>query len=246
VIARTARTHEPGASVWPPHAGGHEALKSGLDAWLRRQAGLGRPWDSSSRRRISPAVQSFRVAPVRRFVKTFRVILMASPRRSPTIVHPDSKGGRFLIVEAGFYENIALMLREGAKSAFSRAGASVDLVEVPGALEIPIAMAIALDHAESSQQPFDGAIALGCVIRGETYHFEIVANECARALTQLAMSRKLAFGNGVLTVENEAQALERADPKQGDKGGDAARAALSLYRLRFGLKRGPNLNAGAL
>ena len=73
---------------------------------------------------------------------------MASPRRSPPIVHPDSKGGRFLIVEAGFYENIAVMLREGAKSAFSRAGASVDLVEVPGALEIPIAMAIALDHAE--------------------------------------------------------------------------------------------------
>jgi 6,7-dimethyl-8-ribityllumazine synthase len=166
--------------------------------------------------------------------------------RSSGLPQSTRRSGRFLIVEAGFYENIAVMLREGAKSAFSQAGASVDLVEVPGALEIPIAMAIALDHAESSQQPFDGAIALGCVIRGETYHFEIVANECARALTQLAMSRKLAFGNGVLTVENEAQALERADPKRGDKGGDAARAALSLFQLKLGSKLGSDLNAGAL
>lgn len=171
---------------------------------------------------------------------------MASPRRSPNIPRPDSQGGRFLVVEAGFYENIAGLLREGAQRAFGSAGAFVDVVAVPGALEIPIAMAIALDHADSRQQPFDGAVALGCVIRGETYHFEIVANECARALTQLAMSRRLAFGNGVLTVENEEQAVSRADPAQGDKGGDAARAALSLYQLKLGFKLAPNLNTGVL
>ncbi len=99
---------------------------------------------------------------------------------------------------------------------------------------------------KSCQQPFDGAVALGCVIRGETYHFEIVANECARALTQLAISRRLAFGNGVLTVENEEQAVSRADPAQGDKGGDAARAALSLYQLKLGFNPAPNLNTGVL
>jgi 6,7-dimethyl-8-ribityllumazine synthase len=162
--------------------------------------------------------------------------MMALPRRSPAILDSDLKGGRFLIVEARFYEDIAAMLREGAKSAFAKAGASFDLVEVPGALEIPLAMAIALDHAEASDRPFDGAVALGCVIRGETHHFEIVANESARALMQLALGRKLAFGNGVLTVESEAQALARADQRQGDKGGDAARAALAIHRLKLGLK----------
>jgi 6,7-dimethyl-8-ribityllumazine synthase len=162
--------------------------------------------------------------------------MMALPRRSPAILDSDLKGGRFLIVEARFYEDIAEMLQEGAKSAFAKAGASFDLVEVPGALEIPLAMAIALDHAEASQRPFDGAVALGCVIRGETHHFEIVANESARALMLLALGRKLAFGNGVLTVESEAQALARADQRQGDKGGDAARAALAIHRLKLGLK----------
>jgi 6,7-dimethyl-8-ribityllumazine synthase len=162
--------------------------------------------------------------------------MMALPRRSPAVLHPDSKGGRFLIVEARFYEDIAAMLLEGAKMAFANAGALIDFVEVPGALEIPLAMAIALDQAEAAQHPFDGAVALGCVIRGETYHFEIVSNESARALMHLALGRKLAFGNGVLTVENQAQALARADPRQGDKGGDAARAALSLHRLKRGRK----------
>lgn len=157
--------------------------------------------------------------------------MMAMPRRSPAVLHPDIKGGRFLIVEARFYEDIAAMLLEGAKNAFSRAEASFDLVEVPGALEIPLAMAIVLDHAEALQCPFDGAVALGCIIRGETYHFEIVANESARALMQLALARNLAFGNGILTVENEAQAVARADPRQGDKGGAAARAALSIHQL---------------
>ncbi|MGB7046649.1 MAG: 6,7-dimethyl-8-ribityllumazine synthase [Methylocella sp.] len=158
---------------------------------------------------------------------------MASPRRSPPLL--EARGARFLIVEARYYENIAGMLLEGAKTVFAKAGASFELVRVPGALEIPLALAIALDHAEVSKRPFDGAVALGCVIRGETRHFEIVANESARALMQLALARKLAFGNGVLTVENEAQALTRADPHQGDKGGDAARAALAIHRLKLAI-----------
>ncbi|MGB6177648.1 MAG: 6,7-dimethyl-8-ribityllumazine synthase [Methylocella sp.] len=158
---------------------------------------------------------------------------MASPRRSPPLL--EARGARFLIVEARYYENIAGMLLEGAKTALAKAGASFDLVGVPGALEIPLALAIALDHAEVSKRSFDGAVALGCVIRGETRHFEIVANESARALMQLALARKLAFGNGVLTVENEAQALTRADPQQGDKGGDAARAALAIHRLKLAI-----------
>jgi 6,7-dimethyl-8-ribityllumazine synthase len=158
---------------------------------------------------------------------------MASPRRSPP--GHEASGTRFLIVEARYYEDIAAMLLEGAKTAFAKAGASFDLVGVPGALEIPLALAITLDRAAASKQPFDGAVALGCVIRGETHHFEIVANESARALMQISLARKLAFGNGVLTVENEAQALSRADPRQGDKGGDAARAALSVHRLKLAI-----------
>jgi 6,7-dimethyl-8-ribityllumazine synthase len=160
---------------------------------------------------------------------------MALPRRSPPILDASLNGTRFLIVEGRYYEDIAAMLLEGAQTAFAKVGASFDLVSVPGALEIPLALAIALDHAEVSKRPFDGAVALGCVIRGETHHFEIVATESARAFMQISLARKLAFGNGVLTVENEAQALARADPQQGDKGGDAARAALSIHRLKLAI-----------
>jgi 6,7-dimethyl-8-ribityllumazine synthase len=135
-------------------------------------------------------------------------------------------------VEARFYDHIGALLLEGAQRAFTIADARFDVVSVPGALEIPIALAALFDHAQGTPVPYHGAIALGCVIRGETYHFEIVSNESARALTDLAVARKLAFGNGVLTVENQAQALVRADPEQGDKGGDAARAALALFRIK--------------
>lgn len=157
---------------------------------------------------------------------------MALPRRSLASLDSFAKGARFLIVEARFYQDISALLLEGAKAAFASAGAAFDIISVPGALEIPLAMAIALDRAQELDQAYQGAIALGCVIRGETYHFEIVANESARALIELAMARNIALGNGILTVENEAQALIRADSKQGDKGGDAARAALSLHRLK--------------
>ena len=153
---------------------------------------------------------------------------MAEPRRpisSPVLV----EGASFLVVEARFYDDIGGLLYAGARQALEAAGARVDVISVPGALEIPIALAIALDA-----RGYAGAVALGCVIRGDTYHFEIVCNESARALTQLAVERKLCFGNGILTVDDEGQALERADPARGDKGGDAARAALQLWRLKHG------------
>jgi 6,7-dimethyl-8-ribityllumazine synthase len=146
---------------------------------------------------------------------------------------PRLPGARFLIVEARYYEEIGQMLLDGARAALEAAGAASEIVAAPGALEIPAAVAIALDAAEASGRPYDGAIALGCVIRGETFHFEIVAGESARALMDMSVQRKLALGNGILTVENLAQAEERADPGRGDKGGDAARAALIIAALKW-------------
>lgn len=161
---------------------------------------------------------------------------MAEPRRSEISgdesARTNVEGARFLIVEARFYEHIGALLLDGAKRAFAAVDAQYESLRVPGALEIPLAMEIALDAAERAGRPYAGAVALGCVIRGETYHFEIVAGESARALMDLAVRRKLALGNGILTVETEAQAQRRADPSGGDKGGDAARAALALYRLK--------------
>jgi 6,7-dimethyl-8-ribityllumazine synthase len=147
-------------------------------------------------------------------------------------------GARLLVVEARFYDDIGEMLLAGARRAAAEAGASVDLLSMPGALEIPAAIAIACDAAKAAGKPYDGAVALGCVIRGETYHFEIVAGESSRALMDLSVARKLPLGNGILTVENEHQAIVRADPQQGDKGGDAVRAALTLVALvRAGERR---------
>lgn len=157
---------------------------------------------------------------------------MAEPRRALAKIAPTLSGGRVLIVEARFYDAIGAMLLDGAMRALARAGAGAEVLSVPGALEIPIAMAMALDAAAAAGAPYDAAIALGCVIRGETYHFEIVAGESSRALVDLGVARKLPLGNGVLTVENEGQALERADPARGDKGGDAARAAIALAALK--------------
>lgn len=141
--------------------------------------------------------------------------------------------GHFLIVEARFYADIADAQLAGAKSALRDAGASFEHISVPGALEIPVAIAM----AAASQQHFDGYVALGCVIRGETTHYETVCYESARGLMDLAIAENLAIGNGILTVENEAQAWERADAERKDKGGDAARAALALATIRknFGM-----------
>lgn len=135
-----------------------------------------------------------------------------------------------LIVEARFYAHLNDMLIAGARAALESQGHKVEVLTVPGALEIPGAIALA---AESDR--YDAFVAIGVVIRGETYHFEIVAGESARAIMALTMDG-IAIGNGILTVENEAQALVRADPAQKDKGGEAAKAALALLALqdRFG------------
>jgi len=139
---------------------------------------------------------------------------------------------RILVAAAQFNHAIVGLLRQGALAALEKAQAKAHLIEVPGALEIAPAIAIALELSQQSGKPYDGVVALGCVIRGETYHFEIVANESARALSDLAVARRLPLGNGILTVENEEQALVRADPAQGNKGADAAFAALALVRLK--------------
>lgn len=133
---------------------------------------------------------------------------------------------RFLIVEARFYAHLNDMLIAGARAVLESAGHEVNVLTVPGALEVPGAIALA---AESGQ--YDGFVAIGVVIRGETYHFEIVAGESARAIMALTMDG-IAIGNGILTVENEQQALVRADPAQKDKGGEAARAALTLREVQ--------------
>jgi len=144
-----------------------------------------------------------------------------------------------LIVEARFYAHISDMLLDGATSAIEKAGAHFERLAVPGALEIPTAIALAAKSSEHGGKSYDGYIALGCVIRGETYHFEIVASESARGLIDLGINSGLCIGNGILTVENEHQALARAAVDDGDKGGDAARACLALVhvRNRLGLPR---------
>ena len=141
-------------------------------------------------------------------------------------------GARVLIVEARFYDDLANELLRGAKAVLEGAGAQVDVLTVPGALEIPSALAIALDAAEAVGTPYDAAVALGCVIRGETFHFEIVAGESARALMDLSVARRLPLGNGILTVENDAQAWTRARVNELNKGGGAAEAALAVLRIK--------------
>jgi len=137
-----------------------------------------------------------------------------------------------LIVEARFYDHIADHLLEGAKAHLDASSATYDVVTVPGALEIPGAITFALMGADAGRREYDGFIALGCVIRGETYHFDIVANESCRAIMDLTTNEGLAIGNGILTVENEEQALERAQTDRKNKGGGAAETALTMIALR--------------
>lgn len=136
--------------------------------------------------------------------------------------------GHFLIVEARFYAELADAQAEGAIAVLQAAACSFKRVSVPGALEIPAAIAI----AHSGDRHFDGYIALGCVIRGETSHYDTVCNESARGLMDLALAENMAIGNGILTVENEDQAWARADPARKDKGGDAAQAAIVMAAMR--------------
>ncbi|MBZ9655238.1 6,7-dimethyl-8-ribityllumazine synthase [Phyllobacterium lublinensis] len=137
-----------------------------------------------------------------------------------------------LIVEARFYDDLADALLNGAKMALDEANATYDVVTVPGALEVPAVISFALDAAGDGRKEYDGYVALGTVIRGETYHFDIVANESCRALMDLAVNESIAIGNGILTVENDDQAWARARREEGDKGGFAARAALTMIALK--------------
>jgi len=156
---------------------------------------------------------------------------MAAPRQSHQSAAP-VPGARVLIVEARFYDDIADELLEGARGAIEAAQATADVLTVPGALEIPAAIVIALDAAERSGIPYDAVVALGCVIRGETGHYDIVAGESARALMDLSVSRRLPLGNGILTVENDEQAWTRARVSELNKGGGAAEAALAVLRIK--------------
>ncbi|MGH6726175.1 MAG: 6,7-dimethyl-8-ribityllumazine synthase [Pseudolabrys sp.] len=142
---------------------------------------------------------------------------------------------RVLIVEARFYENISDALLAGAKRTLDEAGAQYERIAVPGALEIPAAIVMAVDAAQKKRAPYDGVVALGCVIQGETYHFELVSNESARGLMDLSIDRQLAIGNGILTVDNESQALARATFDNRNKGASAARAALAMIKLKQSL-----------
>jgi len=134
---------------------------------------------------------------------------------------------RILIVTSRYYEHITLELEAGAGEVLAAADAVVETIEVPGALEVPGAIAMAADARR-----YDGFIALGCVIRGETSHYDYVCGESARGLMDLTIDRRLAIGNGILTVENEDQALARADRKRKNKGADAANACLAMIKLR--------------
>lgn len=142
--------------------------------------------------------------------------------------------GHFLIIEANFYKDLGEALAEGAIAALSDANVSFERVSVPGALEVPGAIAL----AAASDKGFDGYVALGCVIRGETSHYDTVCNESARGIMELTVKNRLAIGNGIITVENWDQAWARARMSEKDKGGDAARAALAMAQIakNFGIE----------
>lgn len=164
----------------------------------------------------------------------------SSPKRFSMVAHsaksPNSRppvpGARILVVEARFYDDIADELLRGAREVAEAAQAKVDVLTVDGALEIPATVAIALDAAEKAGNPYDAVVALGCVIRGETGHYDIVAGESARALMDLSVARRIPLANGILTVENDEQAWTRARVNELNKGGGAVEAALAVLRIK--------------
>jgi len=162
---------------------------------------------------------------------------MAGPRRGRR-ESSEAKGARILVVEARYYDDIADFLLAGAMKVLDEAGALVERVTVPGSLEIPVGIVIACDAAKHKGRPYDGVVALGCVIRGDTIHFEIVSQLSAQGLMELSVARALPIGNGIVTVNTLTQALARARLEEQDKGGDAARAALAMVRLKRRLTRG--------
>lgn len=155
---------------------------------------------------------------------------MAEPQRRHAVVEPTR--AHVLVVEARFYDAIADELLAGAREHLEAAGATLDVVTVPGALELPATIAILVDAAAAKGAPYDAAIALGCVIRGETTHYEIVSEQSARGLMDVSVALRLPLGNGVITVENEAQANARARRAEMNKGAGAADAALTMLRLK--------------
>jgi 6,7-dimethyl-8-ribityllumazine synthase len=161
---------------------------------------------------------------------------MAGPRRSKS-EKGGAKGARILIVEARYYDDIADFLLAGAMKVLKAANAEVDRITVPGSLEIPAAIVIALDAAQRKRRPYEGVVALGCVIRGDTIHFEIVSQLSAQGLMELSVARAIPIGNGIVTVNTVTQAMARARIEEQDKGGDAASAALALVRLKRRLER---------
>ena len=160
---------------------------------------------------------------------------MAEPRRDARKPIEGVAGAHVVIVEARFYEDIADALLAGAMRELEAAGVSVRRITVPGALEIPGVVAMAWNAARAGGPPCDAAVALGCVLRGDTIHFEIVSEQSARALMDLSIDPGIPLGNGILTVDTDAQAWARARMDEADKGGDAARAALVMLALRHSL-----------
>lgn len=156
---------------------------------------------------------------------------MAEPRQAAFSLEP-LEGARILIVEARFYEDLADELLKGALQTIKSVQAEATVVTVPGALEIPSTIAIMVEAAAGQGKPYDAAVALGCVIRGETFHFDIVAGESSRALMDMSVAYGLPLGNGILTVENEEQAWARARVNDMNKGGGAAEAAITVLRIK--------------
>jgi 6,7-dimethyl-8-ribityllumazine synthase len=157
---------------------------------------------------------------------------MAAPRSTRAASDGVPTHGNVLVVEARFYDDVADELLAGAKGVLEAEGARFVVVTVPGALEIPSTIAILVDAAAAAGEPFDAVVALGCVIRGETGHYDIVAGESSRALMDLSVNLRLPIGNGILTVENDEQARVRASVSEMNKGGGAAEAALAVLRIK--------------
>ena len=157
--------------------------------------------------------------------------MAGTSQHGKAFIRPKAKA-HLLIVEARFHDDLADALLDGATSALDEAGATYDVVTVPGSLEIPAVITFALDGAAEGGTNYDGFVALGTIIRGDTYHFDIVANESSRALMDLSVQDSVCVGNGILTTENDAQAWTRAKRSEGDKGGFAARAALTMIALK--------------
>lgn len=155
---------------------------------------------------------------------------MVATERQPRPAPKPSAGARALIVEARYYQGISDELLAGARAALEAAGASVEVITVPGALEVPVAMAMVLESAAEAGEPYDLAVALGCVIRGETGHYDIVAGESARGLMDVSLELRIPIGNGILTVDTEEQAWARARVAEMDKGGGAAAAAMTVLQ----------------